>query len=294
MKDKLRYLISGLVIGAVELVPGVSGGTMAIIMGVYHKLLESIKAFDLFFFKTFFRGRFKEALALGHWGFILPLALGIGISIFSLAKLVLYFLNNHPVNIWSFFFGLILASIIILLPQTNLRSLLNWLTALAGAALVFWLTGRDGLIMGQSPPFFFLAGFLAICAWILPGISGTFILMLLGKYQAMVEAVSTLNLPVLMVFSAGCACGLMSLARVMSAAFRFFSALTTAALIGMMAGSLRVVGPWPWRDKVMDPWPQSVEGQALAALCCLGGVALPIAIHILAAKIKGIHDKGDI
>ena len=289
MKEKLRYLASGLAIGSVELVPGVSGGTIAIITGVYHKLLEAVKAFDTRFFRTFFKGRFKEALALGHWGFILPLGLGIGISIFSLAKLVLYFLNYHPVNIWSFFMGLILASILMLLPRTNLKSLVNLAAALASAALVFWLTGREGLLMGQGLIFFFLAGFLAICAWILPGISGTFILMLLGKYQAILEAVSTLNIMVLLVFSAGCASGLMVFSRVMSSAFKFFSAVTNAVLIGMMAGSLRVVGPWPWRDKIMTPLPQSAEGLALAVLCCLGGVALPLAIQALAARIHGVQ-----
>ena len=291
MKEKLRYLVSGLAIGSVELVPGVSGGTIAIIMGVYHKLLEAVKAFDLNFFRTFFKGRFKEALSLGHWGFILPLALGIGTSIFSLAKLVLYLLNNHPVNIWSFFLGLILASILMLLPRTNFHIPINWLAALGSAALVFWLTGQEGLLMGQGLIFFFLAGFLAICAWILPGISGTFILMLLGKYQAILEAVSTLNFTVMLVFSAGCASGLMVFSRVMSAAFKFFSSVTNAVLIGMMAGSLRVVGPWPWRDKVMTPLPQSAEGLALAALCCLGGVALPIAIQALAARIRGVYVK---
>jgi len=284
MKEMLRYVLCGLAIGAADVVPGVSGGTVAFITGVYKKLLNTVEVFDLHFCRTFFRGRFKEALAPVPCSFLLPLVLGAAASIFGLAKLILYLLDNHPVGIWSFFFGLILASIFMLLSQIHVRNPIHWFVCLAGAVFTWWLAGQEGLRMGQSMPIFFFSGFIAICAWILPGISGAFMLVLLGQYQAVLQAVSTLNLPVLLVFAAGCGCGLLSFARVMNAAFRHFPTATTAALIGLMAGSLRMI--WPWRDGMMPVLPPSVDGHmAIAAICCLGGVTLPLAIKSIATKI---------
>lgn len=285
MKDILRYLLCGLAMGAADVVPGVSGGTIAFITGIYQKLLDAIQAFDMNFFQVFLSGKFREALDRIPWSFLLPLAAGIGCSIFSLAKLVLYLLHTYPVVIWSFFFGLIVASIVMLFRDLRHRGPTAWAALAVGALFAWWLTGAETIHMTQNPPMLFLAGFIAICAMILPGISGAFILVLLGQYQYVLSAVSTLNLPVLAVFALGCVCGLLLFARVLNFCLRRFHTGTLALLIGVMAGSLRTV--WPWHEGGFPALPPAMDGTlALAVLCCLVGVCLPLTLDALPGLLR--------
>jgi len=281
MLEKIRFLLCGLAMGAADVVPGVSGGTVAYITGIYDQLLSAIKSFDAAFFRNFFCGRWKKAFGRVPWGFLLPLAAGIFTSIFSLAKLTLWLLKTHPVELWSFFFGLIAASILIMLKGQRMHAG-HWILLAAGAVAAWLVTGAGAVSgMPHTWPYIFGAGFIALCAMILPGISGSFILVILGQYQYILSAVTNFRIDVLAVFMAGGIAGLMTFSRVLSACFRRFPAATNAVLIGVMLGCMRTV--WPWHSGLAPALPPAFDASLLhAALACLGGLALPLAIQAIA------------
>ena len=281
MLEKIRFLLCGLAMGAADVVPGVSGGTVAYITGIYDQLLSAIKSFDAAFFRNFFCGRWKKAFGRVPWGFLLPLAAGIFTSIFSLAKLTLWLLKTHPVELWSFFFGLIAASILIMLNGQRMHAG-HWILLAAGAVAAWLVTGA-GVVSGMPHtwPYLFGAGFIALCAMILPGISGSFMLVLMGQYTYILSAVAHFRVDVLAVFAAGGVIGLMTFSRVLSACFRRFPAATNAVLIGVMLGCMRTV--WPWHSGLAPALPPAFDASLLhAALACLGGLALPLAIQAIA------------
>lgn len=282
MFEKLRYLLCGLAMGAADVVPGVSGGTIAYITGIYDQLLSAIKAFNAAFFRDFFCGQWKRAFGRVPWGFLLPLVIGVLTSIFSLAKLTLWLLKTHPVELWSFFFGLIAASILLLMRGQRFHAG-HWLLMALGAAAAWMLTGAGALGgMPHTLPYIFGAGFIALCAMILPGISGSFILVVLGQYQYILSAVVKFRVDVLAVFAVGGVLGLMTFSRVLSFCFRKFPAGTNAALIGVMIGCMRTV--WPWHSGLTPALPPAFDAALLHAACaCLGGLALPLAIQAIAS-----------
>lgn len=284
MREKLRYLLCGLAMGAADVVPGVSGGTIAFITGIYDQLLNGIKSFNATFFRLFFTGRWKEACAGIPWGFLLPLLLGIGTSIFSLARLTLYLLHAWPQALWAFFFGLIISSILLMMQGRRMPASSLVLLA-AGAVAAWFVTGAEAMTASHELPRIFIAGFIALCAMILPGISGSFMLVVMGQYAYILSAVVHLDMAVLLTFIAGGLCGLMSFSRVLSACFRRYPSQTNAVLIGFMAGSLRTV--WPWHDGTMPAMPPAMDGMVLlAAVACIIGIALPLLIQHLAATKK--------
>lgn len=234
--------------GAADVVPGVSGGTMAFILGIYEELILSIRSLDLIFFKHMVRGRFNEALKTLAWRFLITLGLGILGAIFTLAKLLSWLLNNHPILIWSFFFGLILASILVVS-----RYLKKWTPTYIGSALIgaIGIYLLIGLVPGNTPNapwFLFLSGAVAICAMILPGISGSFILVLLGKYTFVLEAVNQRELLTLVIVAAGAVLGLLTFVRLLNWLLKKYHDVTIALLTGLMFGSLRKV--WPWKEPI--------------------------------------------
>lgn len=282
MRKELRTFLCGLGMGAADVVPGVSGGTIAYLTGIYDDLLNGIKAFDAAFFRDFLCGRWKAAFGRIPWGFLLPLACGVGVSIFSLAKLTLYLLHAWPVALWAFFFGLILASMLLMMKGLALRPA-HWLAMALGAAAAWLVTGAGQVSgMPHDLPYIFLSGFIALCAMILPGISGSFILVVLGQYAHILSAVAELRLGVLAVFAAGGVLGLMTFSRVLAACFARFPLGTNAALIGVMAGCLRTV--WPWHGEGLPALPPMDGMTLLAAAACACGVALPLLIQKLAGK----------
>ena len=280
MNDTIRYLLCGLAMGAADVVPGVSGGTIAFITGIYDQLLSGIKAFNTAFFRRFFSGRWKEAFALIPWGFLLPLLAGILTSIFSLARLTLYLLHTWPQALWAFFFGLIISSILLMLKGRRL-SAADFGFLIVGALGAWFVTGAEAMSASHELPHIFIAGFIALCAMILPGISGSFMLVIMGQYAFILSAVVHLDFAVLITFIAGGACGLMSFSRVLSACFRHYPAQTNALLIGVMAGSLRTV--WPWHDNAMPSLPPVMDGMVLLAVFTCG-IALPLLVQYIAAK----------
>ena len=286
MKDTIRYLLCGLAMGAADVVPGVSGGTIAFITGIYPRLLQAIEAFNLRFFSLALRLKLREAFSLIPWGFLLPLLCGIATSIFSLARAVTYALHTWPVVIWSFFFGLILASVWLLGKELLLGKGSTWAALAAGAAAGWLIGGASAVDIGQSLPVYFASGFVAICAMILPGISGAFVLVLLGQYSHVIRAVAEFDVSVIIVFSLGCACGIMTFARVLNRLLRLFPNAVTAVLTGLMAGSLRTV--WPWRDGSMPVAPPALNAElALGAALCLAGVAIPVILTLVSRRKTG-------
>ena len=248
LKDYAVLMLKGMGMGAADVVPGVSGGTIAFIVGIYGELIDSIKSINGTTLRFLFTGKIAAFWKGINGNFLGALIGGIGISIFSLARLITYLLVHHPILVWAFFFGLVLASTWFVSKDIKRW---NWKTVLSfaiGAVIAYYITVATPAETPSNLPFIFLCGAIAICAMILPGISGSFILVLLGKYFYIMEAVKTLNLPVMLVFVAGAAIGITSFSRVLSFALRKFHDVTIAILSGFMLGSLNKV--WPWKETV--------------------------------------------
>ena len=254
IKDYGLITIKGMGMGAADVVPGVSGGTIAFIVGIYEELVDSIKSIDIKSLKLFFTFKWKDFWKTINGNFLLSLVLGICISVFSLAKLVTHLLVEYPIFVWAFFFGLVLASTWIVVQDVRQW---NWKTIFSfviGAIVAFYITMATPAKTPDNYWFIFLCGAIAICAMILPGISGSFILVLLGKYYFIMDAVKSFNIPVLLTFICGVIIGITSFSRVLSFALHRFHDITIAVLSGFMLGSLNKV--WPWK-KVVETYTDS-------------------------------------
>ena len=248
LKDYGLLLLKGMGMGAADVVPGVSGGTIAFIVGIYEELIDSIKSINGASLKLLFTGKIAAFWKAINANFLLAIVAGIGISIFSLAKLITWLLVTHPILVWAFFFGLVLASTWFVskdIKQWNWKSILSFII---GAIIAYYITVATPAETPTNLFFIFLCGAIGISAMILPGISGSFILVLLGKYFYIMEAVKTLNIPVMLVFICGAAIGITSFSRVLSYALRRFHDTTIAVLAGFMLGSLNKV--WPWKETI--------------------------------------------
>ena len=238
--------LKGMAMGAADVVPGVSGGTIAFIVGIYDELIDSIKSINPRSLKLLLTGKVGAFWKVINGNFLFFLLLGIGISVFSLAKLITYLLVNEPVLVWAFFFGLVLASTWFV--SKDIKEW-NWKTVfgfIVGAVVAYYITVATPTQTTNSLWFIFVCGAIAICAMILPGISGSFILVLLGKYFYIMEAVKTLDFVVLGVFAVGCILGITSFSHVLSYALKRVRNVTLAVLSGFMLGSLNKV--WPWKE----------------------------------------------
>lgn len=248
LKDYAFLTLKGMTMGAADVVPGVSGGTIAFIVGIYDELINSIKSINGESLKLFFTGKWIAFCKQINAVFLFSIILGIGISIFSLAKVITWLLTDHPVLVWAFFFGLVLASTWFV--SKDIKEW-NWKTILAfivGAAVAYYITVATPAETPTNLLFIFLCGAIAICAMILPGISGSFILVLLGKYFFIMEAVKTFNIKIILVFAAGALIGITTFSRLLSFALKHFRNITLSVLTGFMLGSLNKV--WPWKETV--------------------------------------------
>lgn len=276
--------VKGMCMGAADVVPGVSGGTIAFITGIYDELINSIKSINAASLKMFFTGKWGEFWKMINGKFLLFLLAGIGISVFSLAKIITWLLVAYPVLVWSFFFGLVLASTWFVGKDVKER---NWKTGLGfllGAALAFYITVATPAETPSHFLFIFLCGAIAICAMILPGISGSFILVLLGKYFFIMEAVKTLDLKVIAVFGIGACVGITSFSRLLSYALSHMRNITLAVLSGFMLGSLNKV--WPWKE-TLEGVEQNVAPNAFVwqAVClALLGFVMVYGIEKISSK----------
>ncbi len=247
-RNLLQYVLvtlKGIAMGAADVVPGVSGGTIAFISGIYEELITSINNVNLSLFKTWKKHGFKAAWTQLNGNFLLALFLGIFISLFSLATLVSWLLENEPVLLWSFFFGLVAASVIFVGKEIE-----NWnagaiIALLIGAAIAYYITTLPPSGNSDSLPYLFLSGALAVCAMILPGISGAFILVLLGSYKTILDAVHERNITLIAIVGAGAIFGLLSFAKLLKWMFNNHKNITLAVLTGFILGSLNKI--WPWK-----------------------------------------------
>lgn len=245
--------------GAADVVPGVSGGTIAFISGIYEELINSISKINLQAIKIL-----TQEGILAFWkhingSFFVALLSGIGISILSLAKIMKWLLENEPVMVWSFFFGLMVASVLFLMKEIERWNFGSIMVMLLAGAIAYIITVIPPLVNGSNENvfFIFLCGALAICAMILPGISGAFILVLLGAYHTVLDALSSWNFKIILIFGMGALTGILSFSKALKWLFAKYRNLTFAGLTGFIIGSLNKV--WPWKETLQtDPLNGSV------------------------------------
>lgn len=237
----------GFLMGICEIIPGVSGGTMAFILGFYEEFIGSLKVLgDRDFINAVLRVRIKEIFQILNWKFLLTLAIGMFAAIFTMAELLGFLLENYATFVWSFFFGLVLASVFIVSRRIDAWRLAYFAAFGIAAVVSFFLVG---LVPAQTPDtwwFYILSGAIAICAMILPGVSGSFLLVILGKYETILNAVRTLDIGVLFLVALGAAIGLVTFAQLVSWLFKHYHNATIAVLAGLILGSLRRI--WPWKE----------------------------------------------
>ncbi|WP_167613370.1 DUF368 domain-containing protein [Maribellus sediminis] len=303
-KDYALLTLKGMGMGAADVVPGVSGGTIAFITGIYEELINSIKSINLAAIKLLLSFKLAEFWKAINGTFLLSVFIGIGISVFSLAKGLEYLLHHYPILVWSFFFGLIVASAIYVA-----RSIKNWnvgtiISGIAGIAIAYAITVLSPAEANTAYWFVFVSGMIAICAMILPGISGSFILVLLGMYKFILGAVGDLNIAVILTFMVGAAIGIIAFSNVLSWLLKKYHNLTIAMLAGFMVGSLNKV--WPWKEvteTIIDrhgelkpiaernimpgPYEQITGHEAWL----LGAIALAVVGFVLIFVVEGIGKK---
>lgn len=253
-KDYLLLFLKGVGMGSADVVPGVSGGTIAFITGIYQELLDSIRSVDGEAVGMLLKFKVADFWQKINGNFLAAVFGGIAVAVFSLAKLLTYLLANFPIQLWAFFFGLIVASVLLVGKQVTRWSPINIIAGVVGIALAYFITITSGAQTSDAIWFVFLAGMIAICAMILPGISGSFILVLLGKYTFILSAVKELKIGIIAVFMGGCLVGILSFSHLLGWMLKRYYNLTITFLIGIMIGSLNKV--WPWK-KVLETYTDS-------------------------------------
>ncbi len=241
----MLLVLKGFCMGASDVVPGVSGGTMAFILGIYEDLLRAIKSFDMHAIGHLLHLRLSSFFEHVQWKFLLCVSGGIICAIFSLAKILNWLLVNKPVFIWSFFFGLIIGSVFTVVRQIDKWNPSIFTALVSGTISAYIIVGIMPVSTPNTPWFLFLSGAIAICAMILPGISGSFILVILGKYQYVLAAVNHRDFITLFFVASGACCGIVLFVRLLSLMFNKYHDIIVAILTGFMIGSLRKV--WPWK-----------------------------------------------
>ncbi|MGV6845442.1 MAG: DUF368 domain-containing protein [Lutibacter sp.] len=250
LKHYLLVSLKGIAMGAADVVPGVSGGTIAFISGIYEELLTSISSINIQSLLVLKNKGLKAFWKTINGTFLVALLSGIFISVVSLAKLISWLLEHKPVLVWSFFFGLVLASIWFVGKQVTKWTFSTFSVFILGAILAFYITTRQPMVNENSSTLFlFLSGALAICAMILPGISGAFILVLLGAYKPVLDAIHEKNIKLIAIVGFGAIVGLLSFSKLLKWLFQHYKNLTLAVLTGFIFGSLNKI--WPWKN-VLD------------------------------------------
>ncbi|REH43938.1 putative membrane protein [Tenacibaculum gallaicum] len=300
-KDYLVIMLKGMAMGAADVVPGVSGGTIAFISGIYEELLSSISNINIKLLKTLQKEGFKSAWKQVNGNFLASLFIGIFISIISLAKMISWLLVNHPILVWSFFFGLVLASVIYIAKQVTQWNLVSGVLLTLGAILAYYITTLNPLVSEHSSmSFMFLAGAIAICAMILPGISGSFILVLLGAYKPVLAAVNNRDFTTITFVALGAIVGLLTFSRVLKYLFSNYKNYTLVVLTGFIIGSLNKIWPWkkvltyrtnsrgeqvPFNELSISPFSYDGNPQLMyAAVLALIGFGLILLLEKIAVK----------
>lgn len=286
----LVVALKGYAMGAANVIPGVSGGTIALLTGIFNELIEALNAvLSVSSWKLLLKGDIKGFWKAIHGTFLLWLAIGVIISVFSLAKLMGYVLEHHPVQTWAFFFGLIIVSAVFMLSDIKGWKGADVLWLVLGAALGAVICLLSPTETTSDLWFIALCGAIAICTMILPGISGSFILVLLGKYEYIMKAVSELNIPVLVVFAIGCVLGILAFSKFLHWLIGKYEKQTLLVLIGFTLGAL--VKVWPWTDKAACEAANVLNGQPIetlhvpgAILWALIGAGMVLVLELLTKK----------
>lgn len=261
MKYLLIYL-KGMAMGAADVVPGVSGGTIAFITGILDTLLESIRRINPTLIKVVKARGIKGAFMHINGPFLVCVFGGILTSILTLAKLITYLLATYPIPVWSFFFGLIVISVVHMLKQVKHFSMLRLVIFTAGIFFAWGITMLNPISMEMTYLNVFIGGSIAICAMLLPGISGSFILLLLGLYTSVLGAVKSFDLVIMAIFSSGCIAGLLTFSHLLSALLRKYHDATLIFLTGLMLGTLGKI--WPWKEVLT--WRSNSKGEQVPLL----------------------------
>jgi putative membrane protein len=291
MRDLLN-LVRGFLMGSADIVPGVSGGTVALVLGIYERLVGNIRkvAGGLGALFRASAADARERFASVEWRFLLVLLAGIAAALLSLARLIEMLLEDHPRGTAAVFFGLVAGSILIAWRLIRAHDVLRYAVMAAVAAAAFFLLGLRGDEISEPAAWvFFLAGALAIVAMILPGISGSFILLMIGMYEAVLAAVNGRDLGVLALFSLGAVLGLAAFSTLLDRLLRDHHDTMMAALVGLMAGSLRVLWPWPdGTDTARLGLPSGSEWVG-PLLLAIGGLAVVLSIGAAARRVGTHH-----
>ncbi len=258
----LMLSLRGIAMGGADVIPGVSGGTIAFITGIYEELIRSIKSINPALVKILFKEGFQVAWHKINGNFLLAVVTGILISVFSLAKVISWLLANHPMLVWAFFFGLIIGSAVFIGRKIEKWSAGVYFFLIIGTVLAYYVTIATPATTPESRWFIFLSGAIALCALILPGISGAFILVLLGKYEFMLNAVKDLQAGIIAIFATGGIIGVIAFSNIISWLFKRHPNQTMALLSGFMIGSLNKL--WPWK-KVLE-WRINSQGEQVPFL----------------------------
>ena len=288
--NNIVVALKGYAMGAANVIPGVSGGTIALLTGIFNELIDALNAImTVSTWKLLLKGDFKGFWNAIHGTFLLWLAIGVIVSVFSLAKLMDYVLDHHPVQTWAFFFGLIIVSSVFMLSDIKGWKGTDVLWLVFGVALGAFICLLSPTETTSAMWFIAVCGAIAICTMILPGISGSFILVLLGKYEYIMEAVSELNIPVLLVFAIGCVIGIAAFSKFLHWLIGKYEKQTLLVLIGFTLGAL--VKVWPWADKAANEAANVLNGQPVealhiggAVLWALIGAGLVLALELLTRK----------
>jgi putative membrane protein len=307
VKNNILLFLKGIAMGAANVIPGVSGGTIAFITNIYEDLINSLKAFDIKAIGFFFGLKFKSFSEHINFQFLFWLFAGVFISILSLGKILSFLFDNYPVYVWAFFFGLILASIYFVGKTISNWNLTNFLAVVAGVIIAVVITYLNPASRNESTLYLFLCGIVAMASMLLPGLSGSFVLILMGNYQLIfLEAVPDLNMKVLLPVVLGSIAGFIILSRIISFLINSFRDQTIGVLTGFILGSLLII--WPWKDPeylldasgeiVIRKGKMIIEGYSwylpdignsetwISAIFILLGIAMVIVIEIFAKRTK--------
>ena len=302
--DYFILVFKGMAMGAADVVPGVSGGTIAFISGVYEELIATLNSINLNSLKTLKLQGVSATWKKINGNFLLALFGGILLSILSLSKLVAWLLHEEPVLLWAFFFGLVLASIIFVLKKINQWNSAVFLGLILGGVFAYQLTQLNALGNSDSNWYLFLSGAIAICAMILPGISGAFILVILGSYANVLQALNDKDIAKITIFMTGALIGILSFSRLLKWLFKRFKNMTLAVLTGFMIGALSKIWPWkktlsfrensdgisvPLKEQCIAPFSFDGDPQLLSAIgLMLFGFLIIFFLEKIGAKNKKI------
>ena len=312
--EKMSFIgvfVRGLLMGSADAVPGVSGGTIALIVGIYQRLITAISHFDFHLVKMLCKLQIRKALVYTDFGFLFPLVCGIGTALVAVLSSMNYLLNEQRMYVLSVFFGLIAASCILVLKKIHLHKVNSWILFVLGAVFAFWLVGQP-FMQGSDHAYswLFVCGLIAICAMVLPGISGSYILLILGEYTFMSGLVkqtasellhghfpASENMLCVAVFFCGCVVGIIGFTKILKILLAKYEQATLAVLCGFMAGSLRSL--WPFQEKnILQPAtettkeiahyinvpPADVQMALIAVSIAFGAMAALLLIEFAARK----------